>query len=50
MTSFEQLPTPTTYSGLLKQVVSPEATLGQRTEAIKQLGGKALKDIYTNDQ
>jgi hypothetical protein len=50
MTSFEQLPTPTTYSGLLKQVVSPEATLGQRTEAIKQLGGKALKNIYTDDK
>jgi hypothetical protein len=50
MTSFEQLPTPKTYSGLLKQVVSPEATLGQRTEAIKQLGGKALKDIYTDDK
>ena len=48
MTSFEQLPTPTTYSGLLKQVVSPEATLGQRTEAIKQLGGKALKAVYTD--
>jgi hypothetical protein len=27
--------------------VSPEATLGQRTEAIKELGGKALKSIYT---
>jgi len=50
MASFEQLPTPTTYSGLLKQVVSPEATLGQRTEAIKKLGGKALKNIYTDDK
>jgi hypothetical protein len=46
-TSFEQAATPKTYSGLLKQVVSPEATLGQRTEAIKELGGKALKSIYT---
>jgi hypothetical protein len=45
--SFEQAATPKTYSGLLKQLVSPEATLGQRTEAIKELGGKALKSIYT---
>jgi len=50
MTSFEQLPTPKTYSGLLRQVVSPEATLGQRTQAIKDLGGKALKAIYTKQE
>jgi hypothetical protein len=30
--------------------VSPEATLGQRTQAIKKLGGKALRAIYTTDK
>jgi hypothetical protein len=49
-TSFEQAATPKTYSGLLKQLVSPEATLGQRTQAIKELGGKALKGIYTKQE
>jgi hypothetical protein len=50
LTSFEQAATPKTYSGLLKQLVSPEATLGQRTQAIKKLGGKALRAIYTTDK
>jgi len=50
MTSLEQLPAPKTTLGLLKQVVSPKATLGQRTQAIKDLGGKALKAIYTKQE
>jgi len=37
----------TGYGNLFKKVVEPSATLGERTAAIKELGGKALKDIYT---
>ena len=36
------------YTDLLKQVVSPDATLAERGSALKDLGGKALKDIYTD--
>ena len=36
------------YTDLLKQVVSPDSTLAERGTALKDLGGKALKDIYTN--
>jgi hypothetical protein len=32
---------------LLKKVVSFDTPLSEKTEAIKQLGGKALKAIYT---
>jgi hypothetical protein len=41
---------PTDYGQLFKSAVDPKATLGERTEAIKQLGGKAIKDIYTTDE
>ena len=34
------------YTDLFKQVLGGD--IQQKTEAIKQLGGKALKDIYTN--
>jgi len=34
------------YTDLFKQVLSGDAQ--QKTQALKQLGGKALKDIYTN--
>ena len=36
------------YTDLFKKVLSPQSTLGERTSAITELGGKALKDIYTN--
>ena len=39
----------TGYKNILGKIVSPDATLGERTAAIKELGGKALKDIYTKD-
>jgi len=35
------------YKDLFSKVISPDATLGERTQAITDLGGKALKDIYT---
>jgi hypothetical protein len=37
----------TGYSDIFGRIVGKDATLGQRTQAIKELGGKALKDIYT---
>jgi len=40
----------TGYSDIFKKIVGKDATLGQRTQAIKELGGKALKDIYTTDK
>jgi len=40
----------TGYSDILGRIVGKDATLGQRTQAIKELGGKALKDIYTTDK
>jgi hypothetical protein len=36
------------YTDLLKSVVSPDSTLIERGQAVMDLGGKALKDIYTN--
>jgi hypothetical protein len=36
------------YTDLLKSVVSPDSTLIERGQAVMELGGKALKDIYTN--
>jgi hypothetical protein len=35
------------YTDLLKSVVSPDSTLIERGQAVMDLGGKALKDIYT---
>jgi len=35
------------YIDLGKKIVSPDTTLADRFDAIKDLGGKALKDIYT---
>jgi hypothetical protein len=35
------------YTDLFKKVLSPQSTLGERTSAITELGGKALKSIYT---
>ena len=35
------------YKDLFSKVIQPDATLSERTAAIKDLGGKALKDIYT---
>jgi hypothetical protein len=40
----------TGYSDIFGRIVGKDATLGQRTQAIKELGGKALKDIYTTDK
>jgi hypothetical protein len=45
-----QTPNKTGYSDIFKKIVGKDATLGQRTQAIKELGGKAIKDIYTNDK
>ena len=45
-----QTPTKTGYKDLLGRIVGKDATLGQRTQAIKELGGKAIKDIYTTDK
>ncbi|MEL0176722.1 MAG: hypothetical protein VW810_00295, partial [Pelagibacteraceae bacterium] len=36
------------YKELFSKLVSPDATLAERTTAIKDLGGKALKSAYTN--
>jgi len=41
---------PTDYGQLFKSAVSPESTFGERTEALKQLGGKALKTMYTDKE
>ena len=38
------------YTDLFKKVLSPQSTLGERTSAITELGGKALKAIYTDDK
>ena len=35
------------YTDLGKKIISPDTTLADRFDAIKDLGGKALKDIYT---
>ena len=40
----------TDYGNLFRKVVEPGATLGERTQAITDLGGKAIKDLYTNDK
>ena len=40
----------TGYSDILGRIVGKGSTLGERAQAIKELGGKALKDIYTTDQ
>jgi hypothetical protein len=45
-----QTPNKTGYSDIFGRIVGKDATLGQRTQAIKELGGKALKDIYTTDK
>jgi len=39
-----------TTSDLLKTLVSPESTLGERGTALKDLGGKALKAVYTDKE
>ncbi len=36
-----------TTGNLLKSIVNPESTLAERSTALKELGGKALKSIYT---
>lgn len=36
-----------TTGNLLKSIVNPESTLAERSTALKDLGGKALKAIYT---
>jgi hypothetical protein len=41
---------PTSYKNLLGKVIGRDATLAERTQAIKDLGGKAIKDIYTTDE
>ena len=41
---------PTSYKNLLSKVIGRDATLAERTQAIKDLGGKAIKDIYTTDE
>jgi len=35
------------YKDLFSKVINPDATFSERTQAITDLGGKALKDIYT---
>ena len=40
-------PQTTGYKELFSKVVSPDATLAERTTAIKDLGGKALKAAFT---
>ena len=35
------------YKDLFSKVIQPDATFSERTQAITDLGGKALKDIYT---
>ncbi len=37
-----------TTKGLLKQVIDPNATFAERSKAITDLGGKALKTVYTD--
>ena len=39
-----------TTGDLLKSIVSPQSTLGERATALKDLGGKALKAIYTDKE
>ena len=41
---------PTSYKNLLGKIIGRDATLAERTQAIKDLGGKAIKDIYTTDE
>ena len=36
--------------GLLKQVIDPNATFAERSKAITDLGGKALKTVYTDKE
>jgi len=45
-----QTPTKTGYKDIFGKILGKDATLAERTEAIKKLGGKALKDIYTTDK
>jgi hypothetical protein len=40
----------TGYSDIFGRIVGKGSTLGERAQAIKELGGKALKDIYTTDK
>jgi hypothetical protein len=40
----------TGYSDILGKIVGKDSTLGEKAQAIKELGGKALKDIYTTDK
>ena len=40
--------TGTGYTDLFSKLISPDSTLAQRTQALKDLGGKALTTIYTN--
>jgi len=39
-----------TTTDLLKTLVSPQSTLGERGTALKDLGGKALKAVYTDKE
>jgi DNA-binding ferritin-like protein (Dps family) len=40
----------TGYSDIFGRIVGKGSTFGERAQAIKELGGKALKDIYTTDK
>jgi hypothetical protein len=40
----------TGYKDILGKIVGRDATFAERTQAIKDLGGKAIKDIYTTDE
>jgi hypothetical protein len=40
----------TGYSDIFGRIVGKGSTLGEKAQAIKELGGKALKDIYTTDK
>ena len=39
-----------TTKGLLKQIVDPNVTFAERSKAITDLGGKALKSVYTDEK
>jgi hypothetical protein len=36
------------YTDLAKKVIDPQATFSERMNAVTELGGKALKDVYTD--
>jgi len=40
----------TGYKDIFGKIIGRDATLAEKTQAIKDLGGKAIKDIYTTDE